>query len=116
MTWFCPIVGSIEGGGGGAAAWWEAEREGEGVAAEAVGGGRMACPILAIRDMRLCRDPTTRSSSSSSRGVEVEARRAGESSEGAARVEAEEGGGALWSGTNKNRDVSTGPLARPFSR
>ena len=25
------------------------------------------------------------------------------------------GGGALWSGTNKNRDVSTGPLARPFT-
>ena len=24
------------------------------------------------------------------------------------------GGGALWSGTNKNRDVSTGPHARPF--
>ena len=23
---------------------------------------------------------------------------------------------ALWSGTNKNRDVSTGPLARPFAR
>ena len=23
---------------------------------------------------------------------------------------------ALWSGTNKNRDVSTGPLARPFTR
>ena len=23
--------------------------------------------------------------------------------------------GALWSGTNKNRDVSTGPLARPFA-
>ena len=22
----------------------------------------------------------------------------------------------LWSGTNKNRDVSTGPLARPFAR
>ena len=22
---------------------------------------------------------------------------------------------ALWSGTNKNRDVSTGPLARPFA-
>ena len=22
--------------------------------------------------------------------------------------------GALWSGTNKNRDVSIGPLARPF--
>ena len=22
----------------------------------------------------------------------------------------------LWSGTNKNRDVSTGPLARPFTR
>ena len=26
------------------------------------------------------------------------------------------GGGALWSETNKNRDVSTGPLARPFAR
>ena len=26
------------------------------------------------------------------------------------------GAGALWSGTNKNRDVSTGPLARPFAR
>ena len=26
------------------------------------------------------------------------------------------GGGALWSGTNKNRDASTGPLARPFAR
>ena len=25
-------------------------------------------------------------------------------------------GAALWSGTNKNRDVSTGPLARPFAR
>ena len=25
-------------------------------------------------------------------------------------------GEALWSGTNKNRDVSTGPLARPFAR
>ena len=25
-------------------------------------------------------------------------------------------GGALWSETNKNRDVSTGPLARPFAR
>ena len=25
-------------------------------------------------------------------------------------------GDALWSGTNKNRDVSTGPLARPFAR
>ena len=24
--------------------------------------------------------------------------------------------GALWSGTNRNRDVSTGPLARPFAR
>ena len=24
--------------------------------------------------------------------------------------------GALWSGTNKNRDVSTGPLARSFAR
>ena len=24
-------------------------------------------------------------------------------------------GSALWSGTNKNRDVSTGPLARPFA-
>ena len=23
---------------------------------------------------------------------------------------------ALWSGTNKNRDVNTGPLARPFAR
>ena len=23
---------------------------------------------------------------------------------------------ALWSGTNKNRDVSTGPIARPFAR
>ena len=23
---------------------------------------------------------------------------------------------ALWSGTNMNRDVSTGPLARPFAR
>ena len=23
---------------------------------------------------------------------------------------------ALWSGTDKNRDVSTGPLARPFAR
>ena len=23
---------------------------------------------------------------------------------------------ALWSGTNKNREVSTGPLARPFAR
>ena len=23
---------------------------------------------------------------------------------------------SLWSGTNKNRDVSTGPLARPFAR
>ena len=23
---------------------------------------------------------------------------------------------ALWSGTNKNEDVSTGPLARPFAR
>ena len=23
---------------------------------------------------------------------------------------------ALWSGTNKNRDVSTGPLSRPFAR
>ena len=23
---------------------------------------------------------------------------------------------ALWSGSNKNRDVSTGPLARPFAR
>ena len=23
---------------------------------------------------------------------------------------------ALWSGINKNRDVSTGPLARPFAR
>ena len=23
---------------------------------------------------------------------------------------------ALWSGTNKDRDVSTGPLARPFAR
>ena len=22
----------------------------------------------------------------------------------------------LWSGTNKNRDISTGPLARPFTR
>ena len=26
------------------------------------------------------------------------------------------GAGALWSGTNKNRDVSTRPLARPFAR
>ena len=26
------------------------------------------------------------------------------------------GGGALWSETNKNRDVSTGPLVRPFAR
>ena len=26
------------------------------------------------------------------------------------------GGGALWSGTNKNRNVSTGPLASPFAR
>ena len=26
------------------------------------------------------------------------------------------GAGALWSGTNKNRDVSTGSLARPFTR
>ena len=25
-------------------------------------------------------------------------------------------GVALWSGTNKNRDLSTGPLARPFAR
>ena len=25
------------------------------------------------------------------------------------------GGRARWSGTNKNRDVSTGPLARPFA-
>ena len=25
-------------------------------------------------------------------------------------------GNALWSRTNKNRDVSTGPLARPFAR
>ena len=25
-------------------------------------------------------------------------------------------GNALWSGTNKNRDVNTGPLARPFAR
>ena len=25
-------------------------------------------------------------------------------------------GGALWSGKNKNRDVSTGPHARPFAR
>ena len=24
--------------------------------------------------------------------------------------------GPLWSGINKNRDVSTGPLARPFAR
>ena len=24
--------------------------------------------------------------------------------------------GALWSGTNKNKDVSTRPLARPFAR
>ena len=34
-------------------------------------------------------------------------------------VERRRGGGndgALWSGTNKNRDVSTGPLARPFAR
>ena len=26
------------------------------------------------------------------------------------------GSTALWSGTNKNRDASTGPLARPFAR
>ena len=26
------------------------------------------------------------------------------------------GGSALWSGTNKNQDVSTGPLALPFAR
>ena len=26
-----------------------------------------------------------------------------------------DGSHALWSGTNKNRDVSTGPLARPFA-
>ena len=26
------------------------------------------------------------------------------------------GGDALWSGTNKNRDVSTGSLTRPFAR
>ena len=25
------------------------------------------------------------------------------------------GAAALWSGTNKNRDVSNGPLARPFA-
>ena len=25
-------------------------------------------------------------------------------------------GGAEWSGTTKNQDVSTGPLARPFAR
>ena len=27
-----------------------------------------------------------------------------------------DGGAALWSRTNKNRDVSTVPLARPFAR
>ena len=31
-------------------------------------------------------------------------------------VGGENGGNALWSGTSKNRDVSTGPLARPFAR
>ena len=33
-----------------------------------------------------------------------------------AEVGAAEEAVTLWSGTNKNKDVSTGPLARPFAR
>ena len=31
-------------------------------------------------------------------------------------MSSQSGTNALWSGINKNRDVSTGPLARPFTR
>ena len=42
--------------------------------------------------------------------------KAGATSAGAVSTGADVGADALWSGTNKYRDVSTGPLARPFAR